>query len=277
MNYIELINTFWQKDIEYCFSEKATALYFYLLNISNMTGWKNPFGQSNAAIIAKFGWGKTSFDTAKNDLKKAGLIDFKPGDGRGIVYQYELKVIKKVDRKIPLSVHLSNSLSDTLSKQKPDTSINVNQTKHSKSHSVANAPAPKKTESIEKTEYWKKIVEAWFDFYGKRFKKEDNSAAKPIFNKIQGEHLKKIAGHLKKISLDANREWKEEYAVYCLRGFFQKGYDHDEWMKTNFELGNLLSKFNSITNSTANGRQEKQNNQPRGAIVGEGAREYGQL
>jgi len=128
MNYVELINNFWKKDIEYNFSDKETTLYFYLLSISNSINWKNPFGLSNSMTIAKFGWGKKSFDTAKNNLQKAGLISFKPGDGRGHVYQYTIKDSEKAYQKAPLSAHLS----DTLSEQKGATSINININKTSK-------------------------------------------------------------------------------------------------------------------------------------------------
>ena len=129
MNYIELINNFWQKDLEYNFSDKEIALYFYLLKVSNSIGWKNPFGLSNSMTIAKFGWGKKSFDAAKNTLKLAGLISFRSGDGRGNVYQYSIigeKVTKKGTQKTPLSAHLYAPLSGTLSEQKGATSININ-------------------------------------------------------------------------------------------------------------------------------------------------------
>lgn len=147
MNYIELINNFWKKDIEYNFSDKEIALYFYLLSVSNSINWKNPFGLSNSMTIAKFGWGKKSFDTAKNNLQKADLISFKAGDGRGNVYQYEIKDTEKVyqkntlldtlstfnenmsekgTQKTPLSGNLSDTLLDTLSEQKGETSININ-------------------------------------------------------------------------------------------------------------------------------------------------------
>jgi hypothetical protein len=129
MNYIDLINRFWQKDMELNFTDRETALYFYLLKVCNSISWKNPFGLSNAMTIAKFGWGKSSFDTAKKRLQEAGLIKFKPGDGRGNIYRYEIvdcgdseKVNKKGDEIIPLS----DTLSDTLSSLKPETSLNIN-------------------------------------------------------------------------------------------------------------------------------------------------------
>lgn len=168
MNYIELINNFWQKDMEFNFSEREVALYFYLLKVSNGLVWKNPFGQSNAMITAKFGWGKSSFDTAKNKLKTAGLIDFKAGDGRGIVYQYEIKGLKKVAQKSTLSDNLSNTLSDNLYNPKPDTSININ--KNKTEESVAKATVPKsnlkETLPTRKQEFYDQVAE-FKDLYQK--------------------------------------------------------------------------------------------------------------
>lgn len=120
--------------------------------------------------------------------------------------------------------------------------------KKRKSISGASPPATKKV-----IDYWDKLVEAWHNFYGKHFKNQDGTPAKPIFNAVQGAHLKKICEHLKKISIDAAKEWTEKYAVYCLNGFLQKAWDHDQWLKNNFELANLLSKINSITNKIING------------------------
>ena len=162
MNYLGLINRFWTKDLEYHFSDKETALYFYLLNVSNSIHWKNPFGLSNAMTIAKFGWGKTSFDNAKNKLKKAGLIDFRPGDGRGNVYRYTIVCDVKGDVKEHEKVYqnvtlynsllannkkgtqistlfdtLSSTLSDPLSNLKPETSINnKDKLKENKKHDL---------------------------------------------------------------------------------------------------------------------------------------------
>ena len=129
MNYIELINSFWRLDEETHFSDREIALYFHLLNTCNRLSWKNPFGQSNAMMVARFGWGKSAFDSAKKKLKDVGLIDFRPGDGRGNVYTYwicGIKVSKKVSQKHTLSPHLSDTLSRTLSGTKPETSINKN-------------------------------------------------------------------------------------------------------------------------------------------------------
>jgi len=91
MNNLELINQFWAKDAEYQFSDKETALYFYLLNACKSSRWRNPFGLSGSVTMAKFGWGKTSFERARNRLKEAGLIDFRRGIGRGNIHQYIIR------------------------------------------------------------------------------------------------------------------------------------------------------------------------------------------
>jgi hypothetical protein len=91
MNYLEQINLFWAKDVEYHFSDKETALYFYLLNTCNAVRWRNPFGLSSNMTVARFGWGKTSFERARNKLKSAGLIDFRAGIGRGNIYRYVIR------------------------------------------------------------------------------------------------------------------------------------------------------------------------------------------
>lgn len=121
MTYIELINDFWQKDIEYAFSDKEIALYFYLLKTCNSIGWKNPFGLSNSITAVKFNWGKQAFDTAKLNLQKAGLIDFKGSHGRGKVYQYEIKGIQ-TDQFSPT---FSQPFSTTFSDQKAETSLDI--------------------------------------------------------------------------------------------------------------------------------------------------------
>jgi len=79
MNYIALINQFWQLRREVTFSSTEADLYFYLLDISNGRNWKNPFQQSNLLICATIGVSEKPLITARNRLKQHGLIDFTPG------------------------------------------------------------------------------------------------------------------------------------------------------------------------------------------------------
>jgi len=93
MNYIELVNQFWAVDVEHHFSDKEAALYFYLLNTCNSGKLRNPFRLSNNVTIARFGWGKASFDRSRKKLMEAGLIDFRQGLGRGNISQYIIKEV----------------------------------------------------------------------------------------------------------------------------------------------------------------------------------------
>ena len=83
MNHLELTAQFWAKDTEYRFTDKETALYFYLVNVCHTGNRQNPFGLSNYATLAKFRWGKVSFERSRGRLKEAGLIDYRQGLGRG--------------------------------------------------------------------------------------------------------------------------------------------------------------------------------------------------
>jgi len=243
MNYIELINNFWKKDMEFNFSDRETSLYFYLLNVSNSISWKNPFGLSNAMTTAKFGWGKSSFDNAKNRLKLAGLIDFKAGDGRGIIYQYEIKGIKKVYQK--------NTLSDTLSERKSSTSININKNKtKSKTNNRAETKVSDEKDvfvnGVEKKEiltggagYFNQLKSVWFVFYRGKF------PVNPTFTAIDGSKLKSIEQKLRSKCKEFDSEWSEETAKELMAQLLTVAYS-EKWLRENFSMANIDSQFNQI-------------------------------
>ena len=91
MNYIELINNFWKAHREYSFSPVEIALYFYLLDVSNGLGWKNPFNQANTFIVGVLGISEKTLYNARKTLQEAGLIEFESGNGRRYKSSYFLK------------------------------------------------------------------------------------------------------------------------------------------------------------------------------------------
>ena len=91
MNYIELINNFWKVHKEYNFSPIEIALYFYLLDVSNGLGWKNPFNQANTFIVGILGISEKTLYNARKTLEEAGLIEFESGNGRRYKSSYFLK------------------------------------------------------------------------------------------------------------------------------------------------------------------------------------------
>jgi hypothetical protein len=130
MNYIELLNRFEELDLEYSFSPLEIAIYTRLLWKCNRLKWKNPFvfgcDELRAKVRTTNKDGKTAFDTARNKLKQAGLIDYWNGNGRGNYTRYEVKGVEKghtkstpfaekESKKVIPNQHLSTPFSDTLS------------------------------------------------------------------------------------------------------------------------------------------------------------------
>lgn len=117
MNYIELINHFWEKDAQIGgFTDREITLYFHILKICNNTRWENPIGISNTYTMARFGWGRHALNTAKNRLKQAGLIDFTLRKGRGKMYQYTLIDSKQIPNRSKTNIKqesVTNTLQDS--------------------------------------------------------------------------------------------------------------------------------------------------------------------
>jgi len=80
MNYIELVNQFWQADLmEAGIPSNATRLYFGLLNMSNRLGWKNPFGATNQQLAALLKCDIKTVIKCRNLLANSGLITVSRG------------------------------------------------------------------------------------------------------------------------------------------------------------------------------------------------------
>jgi hypothetical protein len=124
---------------------------------------------------------------------------------------------------------------DDINKHKPD------QTKPNNSFAGDGAPVKKKM-VLEKTiSYWKVLVQIWFEFYKKKF------VVSPTFNGAAAKNLKLILLGLENISKEKGFEWNEAFAKESLLHFLTKAYS-DEWLKCNFLLNNLASKFDAIIN-----------------------------
>ena len=102
-------------DLEYSFSPLEIAIYWRLVHRCNFRKWKNPFpfacDDLRAKVRCKNAESKKAFDTARNRLKQAGLLDYKGGNGRGNVTVYTLYLPQKGSIKglqiEPLSAPLS--------------------------------------------------------------------------------------------------------------------------------------------------------------------------
>jgi hypothetical protein len=79
MNYIRLINQFWQMRRSRHFTSLQADLYYFLLQESNARSWENPFQISNVQVCAGIGISEKSLIDARNLLVQVNLIEYTPG------------------------------------------------------------------------------------------------------------------------------------------------------------------------------------------------------
>lgn len=102
MNYIELINNFWELDEHWQFTCCETRLYFYLVKTANRLGWVDNWTHSDAKASANVGVSENSLKTARNKLIQSGLIDFKAGGKfRGDKNRYQILIPKPTPKPTP--------------------------------------------------------------------------------------------------------------------------------------------------------------------------------
>lgn len=110
----------------------------------------------------------------------------------------------------------------------------------------------------DSTPHWKALVSEWFRFYAQQFKN-----AQPSFDGEPASSLKKLINKIQKRVKDfpatADQEWDEGTAVYWLRMYLTRAYD-DTWLRDNFLLTNLNSKFDAIVDR--NGKSNSTNGKP---------------
>lgn len=81
MNYITQIKGFWLLHEKHAFTSADIALYFYLLEVCNSTGWLNPFKRNNVKVMADLRVSRATFFRSRSRLKKAGILNFRSVNG----------------------------------------------------------------------------------------------------------------------------------------------------------------------------------------------------
>lgn len=100
MNYIELINQFWELDTECSFSGVQAKLYFAILNYANRLNWKEPLSIPNTRLLATLGISKSALGKARQRLMDTGLIEYKHRTTRlAGLYWYSEKTNKLSNRR----------------------------------------------------------------------------------------------------------------------------------------------------------------------------------
>lgn len=90
----------------------------------------------------------------------------------------------------------------------------------------------KKKEKKEPTKFYNLCVQAFFDFFEKKF------GFRPSFDGSAPRDLKSIVDSLKSRSEEKDYEWTPQLATAMLTKFLEFGYQ-DLWLKENFLLQNL--------------------------------------
>lgn len=82
MNYIELINRYWQEVDIKGWTPVETEIYFRLLDYCNRTGWTNPFILPNPRAVALMAVTENTLAAGRDKLVTKGLIGFRKGSRR---------------------------------------------------------------------------------------------------------------------------------------------------------------------------------------------------
>lgn len=114
MNYIVQIQGFWRVHEEHSFNTTEIALYFHLLEVCNICGWKNPFSRNNSKMCAQLSVSFNTLANARKKLKEAGLISFETTNGSAAVI-YTLSNFKKVSDEVESEIPDSGSETHTTS------------------------------------------------------------------------------------------------------------------------------------------------------------------
>lgn len=132
MNYIELINRFWDVNEEYSFRPTTVALYFYLLKINNGCSWKESFKHNNKKIEATLDISYKSLCGARNQLKQADLIEFKTQNGISNV-TYSLTFGKKDEVTTEVQGEVSDEVTGEVRTRSEMSKDKLNKTKNKNS------------------------------------------------------------------------------------------------------------------------------------------------
>ena len=81
MNYIRLINGFWNLHEVKSFRATEISLYFYLLKVCNSVAWSESFELKNQRILVDLCMSYHTMCNARNKLKQSGLIEFETKNG----------------------------------------------------------------------------------------------------------------------------------------------------------------------------------------------------
>lgn len=237
------------------------ALFYELVAICNEDEWPEQFICSNGELCSSLLIQEKALIRYRLSLIDAGLIHYKSGKSRKEIGSYSF--FKKFDyclKDSPIDSQVGNQSGNQHGNQdgqkkpdyidKPKTKVKVKL-----NNTVVGGKPPTKKTSTTAVEFWQPMVDTWFTFYKEKF------LIDPTFSAAMAKSFKTIVSNIKKLGTADGTIWTEDYAVRLLQHFFKKAYG-DAWLRENFLLTNLNSKFDSIV-------QKNQSNEkkPTGSAV----------
>jgi DnaD/phage-associated family protein len=129
LNYIKLLNSFYDRLETNALSTSAIALWHALVHVNNKAGWRSEFTVAVSVLRIKSGLSEKSVTNARNELTQKGYIDFKSRKGnQSAIYQL-----------VDLSVTVTDKVADSSSgndsyssSDKASALIKINETKQNK-------------------------------------------------------------------------------------------------------------------------------------------------
>lgn len=246
MNYIKLINAFWQLRRKRAdFDPYVITLYFALVSKANKEDWKS-FQIYREDIVLLAGMGPTAYYKARKILKDAGAIEYKEGASKlsqcsfSIIQLYAASTVADTEGDTVADTEESmegDTVGTTVADTEGDTILNkpINPKTYK--------PLNLKTKSLHQS-----AIAAFMKFYVERFKTEYAFSG--------GKDAKSIKSLLAKIqqkTVEAGREISDENVL--------AGFTHyldsitDVWVLDKLSIALLDSQFNQLFKSAKNGTQ----------------------
>lgn len=118
MNYITIINAFWDLATTNPLSTGQVSLYFALLHVCNRSNWTEWFQAPNQVLSVLTGLSRSGILKARNELKQKGLIDFKERGTRATLYKLIIANSKQESKQAERTI--ANSTQDSTQKSAQD-------------------------------------------------------------------------------------------------------------------------------------------------------------
>lgn len=87
MNYINIINAFWDSATTNPLSTGQVSLYMALLHVCNRSSWTEWFQAPNQVLSVLTGLSRSGILKARNELKQRGLLDFRERGTKATLYR----------------------------------------------------------------------------------------------------------------------------------------------------------------------------------------------